>query len=466
MKSTFLHTDFLLYNATAQELFHNHVKQLPIIDYHNHLDPGAIATDKKYQTIGELWVSSDPYKHRAMRINGIPERAISGEADDKEKYAAWAQTYPNTVGNPLFHWSALELKRLFGIDELLTPQNSDAIWQACNASLQKEDFSTIGILKKWNTETLCTSDDLLDDVSIHQKATEKAGSFSVLPSLRADSIIAFGTLGFKKWQERLNTIHPVKNLEDYLHAVSLRLNAFDAAGCRLSDHALDNGFRFSLPKKEEAEKLFIHYLQTDSITTEELVRLKSYLLYMLAKEYASRGWIMQLHIGAERFTSSRLRHLAGPAGGYATIGSACDIRSLCLFLDSAESDGLLPKTIVYTLNPADNAALAVLTGSFATDNIWGKIQYGPAWWYNDHKEGMENHFRTLSAYGLLSRFIGMTTDSRSILSFSRHEYFRRILCQYIGNLAERKEIPNDMEYLSQLAGNIAYHNAKEWVLKK
>jgi len=347
MKSTFLHTDFLLYNATAQELFHNHVKQLPIIDYHNHLDPGAIATDKKYQTIGELWVSSDPYKHRAMRINGIPERAISGEADDKEKYAAWAQTYPNTVGNPLFHWSALELKRLFGIDELLTPQNSDAIWQACNASLQKEDFSTIGILKKWNTETLCTSDDLLDDVSIHQKATEKAGSFSVF-SLRADSLIAFGTLGFKKWQERLNTIHPVKNLEDYLHAVSLRLNAFDAAGCRLSDHALDNGFRFSLPKKEEAEKLFIHYLQTDSITTEELVRLKSYLLYMLAKEYASRGWIMQLHIGAERFTSSRLRHLAGPAGGYATIGSACDIRSLCLFLDSAESDGLLPKTIVYT----------------------------------------------------------------------------------------------------------------------
>ena len=463
---TFLTDDFLLYNDTARELFHNYVKSLPVIDYHNHLDPGAIAVDRKYHTIGELWVSSDPYKHRAMRINGIPEREISGEAGDKEKYAAWARTYPRTVGNPLYHWSTLELKRLFGIDELLTPQNSDDIWQQCNVFLQEEDFSTISILRKWNTETVCTSDDLLDDVSIHQKATERAGTFSVLPSLRADSVIAFGTPGFKKWLERLNVTYPVKELDDYLHAVSLRLDAFGAAGCRLSDHALDNGFRFSLPEKEEAAKIFSYYLQTDSITPEEQVRLKSYLLYTLAKEYAVRGWIMQLHVGAERYTSTRLRRLAGPAGGYATIGNTCDIRSLCRFLDSVERDDLLPKTILYTLNPADNAAFAVITGSFAADNSWGKIQYGPAWWYNDHKEGMENHLRTLSAYGLLSRFIGMTTDSRSILSFSRHEYFRRILCQYIGEMAERREIPEDMEFLSQLACGIAYHNAKEWVLKK
>lgn len=460
---TFLTDDFLLYNDTARELFHNYVKPLPVIDYHNHLDPKAIAEDRKYQTIGELWVSSDPYKHRAMRINGIPEREISGDAGDKEKYAAWVRTYPYTVGNPLFHWSTLELKRLFGIDEMLSSSNSDAVWQQCNALLQQEEFSTIGILRKWNTEVLCTSDDLLDDVSVHQKATEMAGTFSVLPSLRADAVLAFGTPAFKKWLERLNVVYPVKDLDDYLHAVCLRLDAFDAAGCRLSDHALDNGFRFSLSDKEEAAKIFAHYLQTDSITSEEQVRLKSYLLYVLAKEYAGRGWVMQLHIGAERFTSSRLRRLAGPAGGYATIGSACDIRSLCQFLDSAESDGLLPKTILYTLNPADNAAFAVITGSFAADNTWGKIQYGPAWWYNDHKEGMENHLRTLSAYGLLSRFIGMTTDSRSILSFSRHEYFRRILCNYIGEMAVRGEIPKDMDYLSQLAGNIAYRNAKEWV---
>jgi len=463
MKTTFLTDNFLLHNDVAVDLFHSYARLLPVIDYHNHLDPKAIATDRKFNNIGELWVSSDPYKHRAMRINGIPEKDVSGDAADKEKYIAWSHTYPKTMGNPLYHWSALELKRLFGIDKLLSPQNSENIWQHCNEFLQKDDFSTVGILRKWNTETVCTSDDLLDDVNIHRQATEKAGTFSVLPSLRADSILAFGTPGFKGWLERLSSSHPVKNLEDYLHAVSLRLDAFAEAGCKLSDHALDNGFHFSLPRKEEAARIFEHYLQTDNISSDELVRLKSYLLYTLAKEYATRNWVMQLHIGAERFTSSRLRRLAGPAGGYATIGSTCDIRSLCQFLDSAESDGLLPKTILYTLNPADNAAFATITGSFAADNIWGKIQYGPAWWYNDHKEGMENHLRMLSSYGLLSRFIGMTTDSRSILSFSRHEYFRRILCNYVGELVERREAPADMEFLSGIISDISYYNAKAWI---
>lgn len=465
MKTTLLTEDFLLHNDTARELFHNHAKGIQVIDYHNHLNPAAIANDKKYKNIGELWVTSDPYKHRAMRINGIPEWAISGNADDKEKYDSWVRSYPYTIGNPLYHWSALELKRLFGIDELLSVQNGESIWRQCNAFLQKDDFSTIGILKKWNTEVVCTSDDLLDDVDIHCHATKKAATFSVFPSLRADSILALGTPAFKKWLERLNRVYPIKELDDYLHAVSLRLDAFVEAGCRLSDHALDNGFCFSLPDKDEAARIFAHYLQTDNINSDELVRFKSYLLNVLSKEYAARGWVMQLHIGAERFTSSRLRGLAGPAGGYATIGSSCDIRSLCQFLDSAESDGLLPKTILYTLNPADNAAFATLTGSFAADNVFGKIQYGPAWWYNDHKEGMENHLRTLSSYGLLSRFIGMTTDSRSILSFSRHEYFRRILCNYIGDMAERGEIFADIELLGELVCNISYQNAKTWVIE-
>ncbi len=465
MKTAFLNDDFLLYNDTARELFHKHAKRIQVIDYHNHLDPVAIANDKKYENIGELWVTSDPYKHRVMRMNGIPEKTISGNAGDKEKYDSWAYSYPYTIGNPLYHWSALELKRLFGIDGLLSVQNSEFIWRHCNAFLQKEDFSTIGILKKWNTEIVCTSDDLLDDVDIHRQATKKAETFSVLPSLRADSVLAFGTVGFRKWLERLNIVYPIKDLDDYLHAISLRLDAFVEAGCRLSDHALDNGFCFSLPEKDEAAKIFAHYLQTDSISSDELVRLKSYLLHVLSKEYAVRGWVMQLHIGAERFTSSRLRSLAGPAGGYATIGSSCDIRSLCQFLDSAESDGLLPKTILYTLNPADNAAFATLTGSFAADNVFGKIQYGPAWWYNDHKEGIENHLRTLSSYGLLSRFIGMTTDSRSILSFSRHEYFRRILCNYIGEMAERGEIFTDMEFLGELVYNLSYQNARTWVIE-
>lgn len=464
MKMRFLTEDFLLHNDTARELYHNYAKGIQVIDYHNHLNPAAIANDQKYENIGELWVTSDPYKHRAMRINGIPERSISGNASDKEKYEAWAHTYSNTVGNPLYHWSALELKRLFGIDELLSPKNSEAIWAECNALLQEDGFSTIGILKKWNTEVVCTSDDLLDDIHIHRQATRKAATFSVLPSLRADSILAFGTPGFMKWLERLNVVYPIKDLEDYLHAISLRLDAFVEAGCRLADHALDNGFCFSLPNKNEASKIFAHYLQTNMISDVDLIRIRSYLLYVLAKEYAVRGWVMQLHIGAERFTSSRLRSLAGPAGGYATIGSTCDIRSLCSFLDSVESDELLPKTILYTLNPADNAAFATITGSFSADNVFGKIQYGPAWWYNDHKEGMENHLRTLSSYGLLSLFIGMTTDSRSILSFSRHEYFRRILCNYIGEMVEKGEVPADKEFLAELVRNISYQNAKTWVI--
>lgn len=462
---TFLTDNFLLTNDTACELFHSCAKGIPIIDYHNHLDVAAIASDKKYQNIGELWVTTDPYKHRAMRINGISEQQVSGNASDKEKFDAWAQTFPNTVGNPLYHWTTLELKRLFGIDELLSSKNKEFIWQQCNRLLQGDGFSTVNILRKWNTEMLCTSDDLLDDVTVHRLATEKAESFVVLPSLRADSILALGTLGFKHWLHRLSAIYPVESLADYLHAVRLRLDAFTAVGCRLSDHALDNGFRFSLPSHDEATKLFVDYLATDSLTAEELVKLKSYLLYILAKEYALRGWVMQLHIGAERFTSSRLRRLAGPAGGYATIGSACDIRSLCQFLDSVEAEGFLPKTILFTLNPADNAAFGTITGSFTADNVWGKIQYGPAWWYNDHKEGMERHLRTLSSYGLLNRFIGMTTDSRSILSFSRHEYFRRILCNYIGEMAEHGEAPADMEFLSELITNISYRNAKAWVIE-
>lgn len=444
----FITDDFLLMSDAARELFHSHAKHLPVIDYHNHLDPAAIATNKKYDNIGALWVAADPYKHRAMRLAGVAEREISGTATHREKFDAWARTCPRTVGSPLFDWSALELKRLFGIDEVLCPQNAESIWQHCNALLAQDEYSTIGILQKWNTEVLCTSDDLMDNVDIHRQATGRAGSFSVLPSLRADSILNFGT--------------DAATLDEYMHAICLRLDAFNEAGCRLADHALDNGFGFALPQAGEASALYLRRKQGNALTDAEEVRLRSYLLHELAKQYAARGWVMQLHIGAERFTSSRLRRLAGPAGGYATIGSACNIGSLCRFLDSVEAAGLLPKTIIYTLNPADNAAFSTLTGSFAADGDW-VIQHGPAWWYNDHKEGMESHLRSLASYSLLSRFIGMTTDSRSILSFSRHEYFRRILCNYIGGMAHRGEAPHDMELLAEMVQDISYRNAKQWI---
>lgn len=462
MKATFLTEDFLLHTDAARELYHVYVENLPIIDYHNHLDPRALATNQCYSDLAELWVTHDPYKHRAMRINGIPEYSITGKAPSKEKYEVWARTSPYVVGNPLYHWTALELKRIFNVDDLLASDTTEEIYQHCNSLLQKEGYSTIGILRKWNVEIVCTSDDLLDDVSLHRMASEHVTDLKVLPSLRADSILAFGTPGFNAWLERLRQVASINSLEDYLYALRLRLDVFSEAGCRLADHALDNGFAFHLPNADEASRIFTVCLQNGNMAATDKVKLISFVLFKLAQEYATRGWVMQLHIGAERFTTSRLRSLCGPAGGYATIGNVCDIRSLCDFLDSAESVGGMPKTILYTLNPADNAAFATLTGSFTGDGVAGKLQFGPAWWYNDHKEGIENHLRTLSSYGLLSRFIGMTTDSRSILSFSRHEYFRRILCGYIGGQIEKGDLPNDMKLLGEIVKNISYNNVYNW----
>ncbi|MBE6216856.1 MAG: glucuronate isomerase [Bacteroidales bacterium] len=451
--------DFLLNNDFARELFHDHAAGLPIIDYHNHLDPVAIAEDRRYADLGELWVRTDPYKHRAMRINGVPEHIVSGNASDREKFDAWAATCPMTLGNPLYHWSAMELRKVFGIDECLTPSSAGMIWDRSAALLKEKDFSTVGILDKWNIETLCTSDDLLDSLEPHVAATQGAGSFKVLPSLRADSVLAFGTPSHQAWTRRLGKVN---GLDDYLALINERLDVFSASGCRVADHALDNGFRFSIPSKDEAQGIFRKCLSGDHVPSDDIVRLKSYVLAFLAGEYSRRGWRMLLHVGAQRFTSSRLRALAGPAGGYATIGSPCDMESLCSFLDHTEKVHGLPKTVIFTLNPADNAAFAVTTGSYSEDGVWGKVQFGPAWWYNDHKEGIESHLRAVSSYGLLGRFVGMTTDSRSILSFSRHEYFRRLVCNYLGEMVEKGEAPADMEYIAGIASGIAYGNSKEW----
>lgn len=451
--------DFLLRNDFARELFHDHAAGFPIIDYHNHLDPAAIAEDRKYADLGELWVRTDPYKHRAMRINGVPEHIVSGKASDREKFDAWAETFPMTLGNPLFHWSVLELKRIFGIDTILSPETAGGIWDRASELLKEDAFSTIGILDRWNVETLCTSDDLLDNIEPHVVATARSGSFRVLPSLRADSILAFGTPSHNAWTRRLGT---APEIDDYLSLVKQRLDIFSLAGCRVADHALDCGFRFCLPSREDAARIYARCMAGDHVAADDIVRLKSYVLAFLAGEYSHRNWVMQLHVGAQRYTSSRLRALAGPAGGYATIGSACDMESLCSFMDSVERESGLPKTILFTLNPADNAAFAVTTGSYSEDNVWGKVQFGPAWWYNDHKEGIEAHLRAASSYGLLGRFVGMTTDSRSILSFSRHEYFRRIVCNYLGEMVENGEAPADMKYMADIAGAIAYGNSKEW----
>ena len=445
MKVDFITNDFLLESPLARILYHEYVEGLPIADYHNHLVPAELASDRRFEDIGQLWVASDPYKHRAMRLHGENEAVISGPASTREKFDAWARTLPHTLGNPLFHWSAMEMKNVFGLDEMPDPSCADMVWDACNERLKGAEFSTMGILKGFGVKVLSTSDDLLDDVTVHSSVK---GDIKVTPSLRADSVLGFAPA----WLERLGS---PKTLEEYLAAVDARLDAFSANGCRVADHALDDGWRFVLTDFDTAAKLYAEGEFAD-------VRLKSFVLGHLASEYARRGWAMLLHIGAQRFTSSRLRSLAGPAGGYASIGNTCDVKSLCAFLDSQDVKGELPKTGLFTLNPADNAALAVLTGSYSQDGVVGKVQFGPAWWYNDHFYGMTDQLENLAAYSLMPQFIGMTTDSRNVLSFSRHDYFRRILCNWLADKTLRGQFPADEAYLGRIAADISYNNAYNW----
>ena len=463
-KIKFIHSDFLLSNDTARELFHGVARDLPIIDYHNHIDPVALVENRRYENLTQLWLSLDPYKHRLMRINGVPEAQITGEASDYDKFMAWAYTSPRTLGNPLYHWSALELQRVFGIEETLTPKNAPQIWQACQEQLQQEEFWIAHLIKRWGVETMSTSDDLLDDLQPHQQVT-LAHPLNVYPSLRGDNILAFSSTNYPIWLKELEqqTSLTIRNIEDYQAAVQQKLNYFDQAGCRLADHALEPDFHFELPSEAQAASYFHQMMAGNKLSRQKNVQLTSYLLNFLGEAYAKQGWILQLHIGAQRQTSTRLKKIAGGAGGFACIGSTCDIDSLCRFLDSLEQADRLPKVILYTLNPSDYEAFASLTGSFAEDEVAGKIQLGPAWWYNDHYEGIQHHLKVLANYGMLSQFVGMTTDSRSPLSFSRHEYFRRVLCNTLGTWVEKGHLPADTDMLSQLVRNLCYENAQQYM---
>jgi glucuronate isomerase len=465
---SFINKNWLIKNKTGERLYHDVAAHLPIIDYHNHLNPKHIAENKQFSNLTELWIAHDPYKHRAMRINGIPEKGITGSVSDAEKFQNWVNTISKTLGNPLFHWSFLELKRIFDIDEMLSQKNAESVWETCNQKLQQEEFKTCNLIQKWNSEILITSDDLLDNLESHQKIAYSPNQVKVLPSLRSDSILDFANPKYLDWVKKLEleVNLTISNLSELKEAVRKRLDYFAENGCLFADHALDSGFSFKMIDEKEAGIIFRNILQNQPLEPKDFVRLTSYMLDYLGEEYGRRGWIMQLHMGAQRNTSSRLRSLVGPAGGFASIGKACDINSLTLFLDNLEKKGALPETILYTLNPADNAALASLTGSFAEDGIVGKIQFGPAWWYNDHYAGIRKHLNDISSYGLLGTFIGMTTDSRSILSLSRHEYFRRILCDQIGGWMEEGKLPNDMDLLQQLVKDISYLNIKNKILKR
>ncbi len=459
--------NFLLSNAWGKKLYHEVAAALPIIDFHNHIDIAALASNKYYENIFQLWVQQDPYKHRVMRIYGIPENRITGDAGDEDKFMAWAECMAATACNPLFHWSCMELDFLIDGKEVLTLENANKIWKATNKNLQKKKWGALDIVKRFGVELLCTSDDLLDTLEHHITLSKQKEKISCLPSLRGDSIIAFNQQTFFTWLEKLaataNT--PIKNLEEYKNAIIRRLDFFDSTGCLLSDHSLDSGFEFIITDVTIATTLFQRLISKEDLSATEIIALQSHLLHFVGIEYAKRKWKLQLHVGAHRYTSSRLRKLAGGAGGFACIGNTVNVQSICTFLDALEKENNLPKIILYTLNPADNAVFASITGSYSEDGVQGKIQYGPAWWYNDHYEGITQQLLALSSYSLLSTSIGMTTDSRSILSFTRHEYYRRVLCNLIGGWAEQGKLPNDKEFLSSMIKNISYNNIKNWIKK-
>lgn len=465
-------TNFLLTNPHGEKLFFEVAQSLPIIDWHNHIDPTVLSTNKPFENIHQLWLQSDPYKHRAMRICGIPEDLITGkETSDFDKFMAWAKCFPDTIGSPLFHWSNMELKQVFGFDAILTIKNAEELWEAASHQLKQEAFRAKNIVKRFGVEMMCTSDDLLDSLeshismAVHAKSLEGKTDFVCLPSLRSDSIIAFTQPAFFDWMHKLEalTATSIHSLNDYLFAISKRLDFFKQHGCLLSDHSFDSGFQYVFTTANEASKIFDILLKEKNLSVSNLIQLQSYLLHFLGKEYASRQWKMQLHIGAYRYTNSTLRAKVGPAGGFACIGNTVNVSSLCLFLDELDSKNSLPQTILYTLNPADNAVFASLTGSFAQANIRGKVQFGPAWWYNDHYDGITQHLLAISSYGLLATNIGFTTDSRSILSLTRHEYYRRILCNLIGSWVNEGKVPNDETYLSDLITRLSYSNIKNWL---
>ncbi|MFO7937835.1 MAG: glucuronate isomerase [Kiritimatiellia bacterium] len=460
----YISDDFLLKNECAERLYHDYVCALPIIDYHNHLSPVDLGENRNFADFAELWVLHDPYKHRAMRIAGVPERLITGEASSRDKFNAWAATLPKTAGGPLYHWSALELKRFFNIDKSLDPESADAVWNEVNEKLTSPEYSACSLVDSCNVELLCTSDRLLDSLDQHKKISDSNWNTAVRPSLRGDDIIALDSPGYFQWLQQLGNAggNPIVSYGDFCAVLNAQLDRFDLLGCKLADHALDD-LDYIAVTQDECAGLFEKQLAEKALSSEEALKLKSGMLFWLASNYEDRGWTMQIHTGAQRFTSSRLRRLAGSSGGYASPGSCCDVSKLCAMLDDFEKNDSLPRTVLYTLNPADSAVFATLTGSYAEDGVRGKIQFGPAWWYNDHIMGMRQHLETLANYGMLSAFIGMTTDSRSLLSLSRHEYFRRLLCCTIAEWVNASILPDDFRLLEELLKGVCYTNAKEYL---
>ncbi|WP_440894735.1 glucuronate isomerase [Amphibacillus sp. Q70] len=460
---TFITDDFLLYNDTAKELFHNTAKDLPIIDYHNHLLQDEILHDKTYHNIAEIWLGGDHYKWRAMRANGVNEQYITGNKSDYEKFIAWSKTVPKTLGNPLYHWTHLELLRYFDIDVLLDEKSALAIWEETNKKLATPAFSVRSLLKNQKVEFVGTTDDPTDDLNSHIALAEEGFYSYVSPSFRPDKGLYIEREDFLPWINKLAevTSSDIETYDQFLAAFEKRVDYFDERGCRSSDHGIDVMFYQPATQAEVAD-IFQKRLMGKALSSEEIEKFKTYTLIVLGEMYADKGWVMQLHLGALRNNNQKMLRKLGPDTGFDSIGDVLIADKLAGFLDSLEKVGKLPKTILYSLNARDYNVLATMAGNYQGSEIPGKLQLGTAWWFNDTIDGMEKQMKTLANMGLISHFVGMLTDSRSFLSFPRHEYFRRVLCNLLGSWVEEHKIPKDMTLLKQYARHICYQNAKNY----
>jgi glucuronate isomerase len=459
----FIHENFLLGNKTAEKLYHKYSENKPIIDFHCHLSPVMIEQDHQFANLTRAWLEGDHYKWRAMRSNGINEKFCTGNASDIEKFKKWAETVPATAGNPLYHWTHLELLRYFNISELLSPSTAESIYERASKLLQTKEFSTRSIIRKMKAEVVCTTDDPADTLEHHLKLKDTF-EIKVLPTFRPDNVIK--TEDPEKFMAYINRLElvcgiEIRNFDTLVGALDKRHTFFHDMGCRLSDHGLDR-FYYSLFTAQEINSIFKKLLKGEIISSEEAEKYKTAVMLELCRLNHKRGWTQQFHVGALRNSNSRMFRQMGPDTGWDSIGAIQDPLKMSKFLSELDNNEQLAKTILYNLNPADNEMMITMAGNFNDGSYAMKVQYGAAWWFLDQKIGMEKHLKDLAAFGLLRRFIGMVTDSRSFLSYPRHEYFRRLVCNYIGEEVEKGLFPDEEEILKPIIEGISYRNAKEY----
>lgn len=455
----FMDENFLLTGDTAKHLYHDHAAGQPIIDYHCHLDPREIFEDRQFENITQLWLGSDHYKWRIMRSSGVDERYITGDASDHDKFMKWAEVLGFAIGNPLFHWSHLELKNYFGYNGVLNRHSAEEVWQLCNEKLRSGDMSARRLIKSSGVRVICTTDDPADSLEWHRKiAEDESFDVRVLPGFRPDRAMGIEKEGFTDY---INKLGNIKTYYELRTALFERLDLFVKLGCRVSDHGLE-AVPYEPGTEEDIEIIFAKRLAGQKLTEKEAARFRTNLLLDLGREYARKGIVMQLHYGVIRDNSRRVFRTLGPDAGIDSIGDRASVKDLAMFLDELDHTGELPRTVIYSLDPNDNTAIETVMGAFQTGEAMSKMQHGSAWWFNDHKRGIMDHLESLAENGMLAAFIGMLTDSRSFLSYARHEYFRRILCELIGGWVDAGEYPYDEEALRTIVEGICYGNAERY----